>query len=162
MEPWQTLREAIPDRMLVEVARHMHVSRDYVSRWRREPLSDEAPAGTGMASPLSRTLDLINGVFTVNPNGPSLIVEHVVLHWEMITRAHGIKSFNSSNDRAIASADLLTRATVAVNSLNVDGITEETLRNLSALRDAVDAVVSRVGKDLFHKPQLSTKELEIR
>jgi len=150
MEPWQTLREAIPDRTALEVARHMHVTRDFVLRWRRQPLSDETPEGTGMASPLSRTLDLINGVFVVNPVGPSLIVEHVAMHWEMLCRAHGIKAYQNTTERAVAAADLLTQATDAVNTLNLEGVSEQTLVKLIALRDAAAQAVSSIGKELYH------------
>jgi hypothetical protein len=153
MEPWRTLREAIPNRKAAEVARQMHVSRDFVLRWRREPLSDEAPLGTGMASPLSRTIELINAVFLVNPAGASLIVEHIALHWEMLARTHGIKEFTSSTDRAIAAADLLTQATQAVNTLNLEGVTEETLVKLIAIRDAAAEAVQRTGKSLYYHPQ---------
>lgn len=152
MEPWQTLREAIPSRMLAEVARHMHVTPDFVRRWRRQPLSDEAPLGTGMASPLSRTLDLINGVFTVNPIGPSLIVEHVSLHWEQVCRTHGIDAYKSSTEVALAAADLLSQATNAVNTLNLEGASEQTLIQLIALRDAAAQAVLRVGKEIYYHP----------
>jgi hypothetical protein len=155
MEPWQTLREAIPNRTAREVARHMHVTPDFVLRWRRQPLSDESPLGTGMASPLSRTLDLINGVFAVNPDGPSLIVEHVSLHWEMLCRAHGIRSYINSAEVAEAAADLLSQATNAVNTLNLEGVSDQTLVKVIALRDAAAQAVSRIGKELFHHPQLN-------
>ncbi len=152
MDPWQTLREAIPKGTLHEVARHMHVTPDFVRRWRRQPESPDMPLGTGMASPLSRTLDLINGVFTVNPVGPSLIVEHVSLHWETLCRTHGIERYKSSAEVSVAAADLLSQATQAVNTLNLEGISEQTLINVIALRDAAAQAVNRIGKELFHHP----------
>lgn len=160
MDPSQTLREAIPNRMAAEVARQMHVSRDFVLRWRRPTLSDEAPFGTGMASPLSRTLDLINAVFLVNPAGPSLIVEHIVLHWEMLARTHGIEVYETSRERALAAADLLSQATAAVNTLNLEGITEQTLISLIALRDAAAQAVLRTGKELYHRPQTHVRSIQ--
>ena len=153
MEAWRTLRAAIPNRTALEVARQMHVTRDFVLRWRREPLSDEAPLATGMASPLSRTIELINAVFLVNPVGPSLIVEHVSLHWEMLARTHKIEKFIGSTEPAIAAADLLSQATEAVNALNLDGVSEQTLIKLIALRDAAAKAVERTGKSLYHHPQ---------
>jgi hypothetical protein len=150
MEAWRTLRDAIPDRQVKPVALRMHVSHDYVLRWRREPLSDESPSATGMASPLSRNCLLIDAVFPENPTGASLIVEHVNMHYRLLTEAHDIRGFTGFAERALASADILTQATQAVISLN-EGVTEDTLQKLVLLRDAADAVIPRVGKQLYHR-----------
>ena len=153
MDPSRTLRLAIPKLTVEEVARQMHVSADYIRRWRRSMLSGDVPLGTGMRSPLDRILQLIDAVLVVNPTGPSLIVEHVNLHWEMLCKTHGIEPYASSAERAIAAADLLIQATGAVNTMNVEGVTEETLLAVIALRDAAAQAVNRIGKELYHKPQ---------
>jgi hypothetical protein len=148
MDPWRTLRDAIPDGQVKPVALRMHVSHDYVLRWRREPLSDEAPTATGMASPLSRNCLLIDAVFPENPTGASLIVEHINMHYRLLTEAHDIRTFGGIEDRALASADILTQATQAVISLN-EGVSEDTLTKLVLLRDAAEATIRRVGKQLY-------------
>ena len=156
MEASQTLRLAIPDRQCRAIAERMHVSPDYVRRWRRKLLSDEAPLGTGMASPLSRCCELVDSVFLSYPPGSSLIVEHINVHYELLTRAHGMLDFkNNPAERAEASADLLAQSVAAVNSLNLDGISEETLVKLVALRDASQHVLDQVGKALYFRPNLN-------
>jgi hypothetical protein len=152
MQPWQTLKQAIPDRQVRPVAERMHVGHGYVLRWRREPESDEAPAATGMVSPLSRTCNLIDAVFLGNPVGAGLIVEHVDMHFRLLTEAHHIPGFGGIEERALASADILTQATHSVIALNKE-ISEETLQKLILLRDATDAVIDRVSKQLYHRSQ---------
>lgn len=149
MEAWRTLRDAIPDRQVRPVAERMHVSHNFVCKWRREPTSDESPTATGMASPLSRNCLLIDAVFPENPIGAALVVEHINMHYRLLTDAHGVRGFGGIEERAMASADILTQATKAVISLN-EGITEETLRKLVLLRDAADTVLRRVGKQLYY------------
>ncbi len=159
MDAWETLRNAIPKGGIKAVAARMHVSYDWVCRWRREPLSSEAPLATGQASPLSRTCELIDAVFH-EENGEEragYIVEHIRLHYELLANAHRIKGFDGSLEkRTVASADLLTQATSAVVSLQTEGITEDTIRRLALLRDAANSVLFRVGKDLYHKQETPT------
>jgi hypothetical protein len=157
MEAWKTLKTVIPDGQVKAVAARMRVSHDYVLRWRREQFSDETPMATGMASPLSRTCDLIDAIFLVNPIGSGLVVEHVALHHELLTNAHNIRGFQGDpSELALASADLLTQATSAVVSLSTEG--EDTLRKLVLLRDATVAAISRVGKDLYYRDQRPLRE----
>lgn len=151
MEPWATLREAIPDGQVKPVALRMHVSYDYVLRWRRELPSDEAPTATGMTSPLTRVCLLIDSVFPENPEGAAHIVEHIIRHHQLLTNAQSIRGFDGMEERASASADILSQCTEAVISLN-EGVTVDTLRKLIRLRDAADAALQRVGKDLFYRP----------
>ena len=154
MEPWQVLERAIPDRTSKIVAAAMHVHQNYVLAWRREPLSHEAPLATGMASPLSRVCELITAVFAVNPRECALIPEHIRLHYQLLVEAHRIAGFrDNEQERALTSADLLTKAIAAVNSLNLEGVNDDTLRHLVLLRTAVDNAISRVGKDLSVSPE---------
>jgi len=159
MESWKTLKTVIPDGQVKAVAARMRVSHDYVLRWRREQFSDETPMATGMASPLSRTCDLIDAVFLINPIGSGLLVEHVNLHHELLTNAHDIRGFQGDpSELALASADLLTQATAAVVSLGTEG-GEDTLRKLVLLRDATNAAITRVGKDLYHPEARPIQEM---
>ncbi len=158
MDAWKTLKTVIPDGQVKAVAARMHVSHDYVLRWRREPFSDEAPMATGMASPLSRVCDLIDTTFLVNPLGAGLLVEHVRLHHELLTDAHNIRGFQGSpSELALASADLLTQATNAIVSLGTEE-GEDTLRKLVLLRDAAQAAITRVGKDLYCRDERAFRE----
>ncbi len=146
---WKILKQAIPDGQCKAVALRMKVSADYVRRWRREPLSDEAPLATGQTSPLDRVFDLVDAVFLVNPAEAILIVEAVNAHFKLLTEAHGIEGFNgSSEQRALQSAELLDKAAEAVNSLNIEGVTNETLHHLVRLRGATERAIFRVTKDL--------------
>ncbi len=151
MEPWRTLREAIPDRMVRLINKSMRVSYDYVLKWRREPESDETPDGTGMLSPLDRLCELIDAVFLHHPHGASLIVEHVVLHHERLVNTHSIEAFEGNNaERSRAACDLLQRATNAVCALTAENLSSKTIDQLVSLRDTADRALKRVGKELYH------------
>ena len=52
-------------------------------------------------------------------------------------------------------ANLLTQATEAINALNVDGCTDDTLTELVQLRDAADVVIKQVETTMKSEPQRS-------
>lgn len=149
MQTFEVLEKAIPRGAAERVAQALHVTADYVRRWRREPTSDEAPLASGQRSPLDRVCDLIDAIFLANPQGACLIVEHVRAHYNALMETHAGAGFNGcAHERAVATADLLRESTEAINSLNVEGITAHTLRELIEMRDAADKVIVRVEADI--------------
>lgn len=144
---WQVLENSIPRGAAERIANILNCSTDYVRRWRREPLSDESPAASGQRSPLDRVCDLIDAIFLVNPKGAAPVVEFVINHHRALTTAQ-IDAFRTDRDRAEASAELLTETTQAVNALNVEGSTANTLQQLVEMRDAADRAISRLQVNL--------------
>jgi hypothetical protein len=133
---WKTLEQAIPRGTAAAIAHKLHLAADYVRRWRREALGDDAPLASGQRSPLDRVCDLIDAVFLINPRGTVLIVEHVRKHYEGLIETHALESsiWNRRQDAAAA----LREAVEAVNCLNLDSASEETERELVEARDAFD------------------------
>lgn len=147
MESYEVLEKAIPKKMSAKVAQYLSISADYVRRWRREPDSDDAPTASGQRSILDRICDLIDIVFLINPQGSALIVNHVVNHHENLLQLHA-EPITDQKGCAEHSADLLKETTEAINKLNLDGVSNETLKELIDVRDAADRTISALNKTL--------------
>lgn len=142
-EGWKTLQRAIPDGMAKAVAHRLSVSADHVRRWRRKPLSDEAPLSTGQRSILDRTCDLVDAVWLTNKLGAALIVEHVRHHYEELVRV-AAASDGEWDPRAHA-ASTLREAAEAVNALNLDSVSdEETILELVEARELIDQAILKL------------------
>ena len=147
MESYEVLEQAIPQKQSGKVAQFLSVSADYVRRWRREPDSDSSPTASGQRSILDRICDLIDAVFLVNPAGSGLIVNYINAHYDELLSTHA-KPIACRDTQAATGAHLLTQATEAINSLNTEGCTAETLRELIELRDAADLAIKKVEKTM--------------
>jgi hypothetical protein len=147
MESWEILDEAIPRSASRRVAQLLGISADYVRRWRREPESEETPSGSGQRSILDRICDLIDAVFLVNPKGPALIVNYINAHYRKLMQIH-CAPIADRDHRANTVSNLLTQATEAINSLNLEGCTPDTLRELVDLRDAAELAIQEVEKTM--------------
>jgi hypothetical protein len=147
MESWEALEKAIPRKASEQVARLMNVVPDLVRKWRREPESDEAPTATGQRSPLDRIQDLIDAIYLTNPPGAGLIVNHVLSHHQNLLDIHAV-SIHSGTAKAKSVSHLLTQCTEAINRLNLEGCTNETLRELIELRDAAATTIIQVQKTM--------------
>lgn len=150
MESWEILEIAIPKKQSGRVAQLLNVCADYVRRWRREPESDDAPTGSGQRSILDRMCDLIDAVFLINPSGVPLIVEYVNAHYRNLIKTHAA-TIDSHRCRAEHCADLLRETTEAVNKLNVEGCSPDTLVELIQMRDAANRTIESVEKTLSEK-----------
>lgn len=141
MEAWDTLRRAIPDGAAKAVAMRLRVTANHVRRWRREPLSDEAPLATGQRSPLDKILEFLDAVFLVSPTGEALIVDHINAHHQSLLDA----SLDPETwDKRAHTATLLRETTEAVNALNLDASDETTLQELSEARSAIDQAIKQL------------------
>lgn len=158
METYEVLENAIPKAQSGRVAQLLGVSADYVRRWRREPDSDENPNGSGQRSILDRVCDLIDVVFLVNPDGSGLIVNHILGHYRRLLNVHA-KPLDNHACRAETISDLLTQTTEAINRLNLEGCTNETLRELVEMRDSADRAIRSVEKTLGTGTQQSPMEV---
>ena len=147
MESYEVLEQAIPKMQSGRVAQLLSVSADYVRRWRREPDSDDSPTGSGQRSILDRVCDLIDAVFLVNPSGAGLIVNFITAHYDHLLQIHA-KPIACRDLQAETGAGLLTQATEAINSLNLEGCTPDTHRELVELRDAADLAIKQVEKTM--------------
>ena len=143
MESWEVLEQAIPKKASDRVAQILGVGGDYVRKWRREPESDDAPTATGQRSILDRICLLVDAVFLVNPTGTGLIVEHISAHHDELLATHA-KAIPCRKTQAATGATLLTEAVEAVNSINLNGCTADTLRELVELRDAANTAIKQV------------------
>jgi hypothetical protein len=143
METYEVLQQAIPQKASGRVAQLLNISADLVRKWRREPESEDAPSGTGQRSPLDRICDLLDIVFLVNPGGVPLILNHINAHYRSLMQTHA-KPFEDLTGRVDCTSDLLTQTIEAVNSLNRDGCTDNTLQQLVEMRDAADQAIKRV------------------
>lgn len=152
MESYEVLEQAIPKQQSGRVAQLLSVSADYVRRWRREPDSDASPTGTGQRSVLDRICDLIDAVYLVNPAGSGLIVNYICSHYDGLLAVHA-KPIPCRETQAAAGANLLTQATEAINSLNVEGCTPETHRELVELRQACDLAIKQVETTMSQEDQ---------
>lgn len=142
MRTWEILAKVIRRHDTERVAQILNVSADYVRRWRREPVSDEAPLASGQRSPLDRVCDLIDAAFLVNPLDASLIVEYVIAHFQRLLKTHAVE-LPTHRERAHASANILKEATEAVNALNLNGVNNDTLAELIQLRDIADKTIAQ-------------------
>lgn len=147
MESWEVLEQAIPRSESKRVAAVLGVCADYIRKWRREPESDDSPTASGQRSILDRICDLLDAVFLVHPSGAGLIVNFINAHYHKLLRTHA-KPITSFECRAETVEELLTQTTEAINSLNMEGCTNETLTELVQMRDATDAAIKRVEKTL--------------
>lgn len=135
METWETLKRAIPDGESKAVAKRMHHHPDHVRRWRREPLSVDAPLSTGQRSPLDRCCDLLDAIFLSNPIGAALVAEHV---WGHYTKLRDALNPKTQWDKRAHAANTLREAVEAVNCLNLDVDDEQTIIEIVEARDALD------------------------
>jgi hypothetical protein len=140
-EGWITLRRAIPDGTAKAVALRLHLHPDHVRRWRREPLSDDAPLSSGQRSPLDRVCDLIDAVFLSNPVGPAYIVEHVRRHYDALLDA---QVPDEAWDRRQHAAELLRETVDAVNCLNLEADDDETISEIIQARDSLDRALAQI------------------
>ena len=147
MESWEVLEKAIPRAASGRVAQLLSVGADYVRKWRREPESDDSPTASGHRSILDRICNLLDAVFLVNPPGAGLIVNHIVEHHQSLLEVHALP-IRTEADKAKSVSHLLTEATEAINRLNLEGSTDETLRELIELRDAAAITIIQVQKTL--------------
>ena len=145
MESFEVLEQAIPRAQSGRVAQILSISADYVRRWRREPDTDENVSGTGQRSILDRICDLIDAVYLVNPSGTALIVNYIQSHHDTLLRTHA-QPIPCRDSQAEAGASLLTEATQAVNAIQVEGVSDNTLRELVELRDKTDFVIKQVER----------------
>lgn len=141
MDGWEILKRAIPHGAAKAVALRIGVTANHVRRWMREPLSDEAPVGTGQRSPLDRVCDLVDAVFLVNPAGAAFIVDHVAGHHHQLIQA----SLDPEHwDKKVHAADLLREAVEAVNCLNLDAPDNETLAELVELDEQLERAIKQL------------------
>lgn len=147
MESYEVLEQAIPKKMSAKVAQFLSISADYVRRWRREPDSEDSPTASGQRSILDRVCDLIDAVFLVNPKGAALIVNYINGYYRNLLSLHA-DHITNHHHRAVHCADLLKEATDAINQLNLNGCSKETLRELVEMRDAADRAIASVEKTM--------------
>lgn len=146
MEGWDTLRRAIPDGAAKAVAMRLGVTANHVRRWRREPLSDDAPLATGQRSPLDRIVELLDAIFLVSPSGAAFIVDHVAGHHHHLIQA----SLNPEHwDKRAHTAELLRETVDAVNALNLDASDADTLQELREARIAIDLAIAQLQTRRF-------------
>jgi phage gp29-like protein len=147
MESWEVLERAIPRSASGRVAQLLGIGADYVRKWRREPESEDAPTASGHRSILDRICNLLDAVFLVNPSGAGLVVNHIIEHHQDLLETHALP-FTTDADKASSVSNLLTQATEAINRLNLEGCTNETLRELIELRDAAATTIIQVQKTM--------------
>ena len=147
MESYEVLEQAIPRAQSKRVALILRIDASLVRKWRREPESDESPTATGQRSILDRICDLIDAVFLVNPKGTGLIINHVNAHHRDLLQLHA-KPIAGTDSKAELISDLLTQSTEAINRFNLEGCTNDTLRELVEGRDAYDRAIQTVESTL--------------
>jgi hypothetical protein len=147
MESWEVLERAIPRSASSRVAQLLGVGADYIRKWRREPESEDSPTASGHRSILDRICNLLDAVFLVNPPGAGLIVNHVIEHHQNLLEVHAFP-ITTEAEKANSVSYLLTQATEAINRLNLEGCTSETIRELVELRDAAAVTIIQVQKTL--------------
>lgn len=150
MESYEVLEKAIPKKMSERVALLLNVTATYVRRWRQEPTSEDAPTANGQRSILDRICDLIDAVFLVNPQGVPLIINYINAHYHRLLQTHG-ERIDSMQCRVQHSADLLRETTEAVNKLNIEGCSNDTLQELIEMRDAADRTILAVQKTIHEE-----------
>lgn len=147
MKSHEVLQKAIPETTSPKVAKFMGVVGSLVNAWRRRPSDDDEPNGTGKRSPLDRICELIDVVWLINPDGTGLIVQHIRSHHNKLLATHA-QPIPCRDTQAAAGASLLTEAVEAINSLQVEGCTPETLTALIELRDKASLVIDQVEKTM--------------
>jgi transposase-like protein len=139
MKSWQVLKQAIPDGKVDEVAERMGVSADTVRRWRREPLSDDAPTESGRKSPLDRMNQLVDSVFLVNPGGSHTVAENPREHYKSLAETHALKG-TVKGAAAVALADMVQ----AVNAINLDAPVGEIETKIAAVEAQLEEMKRHV------------------
>lgn len=152
MESYEVLAQAIPKKASERVAQLLNVSADYIRKWRREPESADAPLSSGQRSILDRICELIDAVFLVNPQGVALIIAFINNHYKQLVQTHAMLLV-TTDCRVKQTGELLTEATQAINRLNSEGCTNETLRELIEMRDAADRAIESVQKTMRAKEE---------
>lgn len=145
MKPYEILSTAIPRGRREQIARKLHVSAGRVGQWCREPLSDDAPTGTGDTSPLDRILDLIDAVFLENPAGAALVVEYIEAHHEALTHRHQSKQSDSELARTV-----LRECTDVVDAMLGGKTPDEIRREIYEAQAALGAKLIQL--DQFDRP----------
>ena len=143
MQSWKVLEIAIPRGLADRIGQALHLTGDYVRRWRREPLSDDAPLASGQRSPLDRFCDLLDAVFLTNPPGAEFIVDYINDYHDELLAVHKPRQFASRGERTRASMDILKESTEAIRALNCDTLSDDALRELLDLRAAVNSAIAR-------------------
>lgn len=156
MESWQILNRIFPRGRAITVAHYMHCSVDYVRRWMREPENQE---GTGQPNPIDRVCHLIDVAFLLNPLGSALIPEFITNHHRQLVEKHQAKGFGGSEARRDAAAEVLQKAVAAVNSLNLDAATNETLVQFIELHQTAGKIIVSVQAELAHRDGRTLREV---
>jgi hypothetical protein len=149
MESWEVLRRIIPKntRATAIVARYLHTTADYVRRWCLPP-PEENDDGTGFRNPIDKVCDLIDAAFVIDPIESALIPEFINEFYRQLVRRHERVGFGGSDARRDAVGELLSDAVGAVNSLNIEGVTENTLNQVVRLNEACSRIKEKVQAEL--------------
>lgn len=150
MESWEVFRRIIPRGKSSVFARFLHVSSDYVRRWCL-PTPDDNEDGTGFRNPIDKLCDCIDAAFISDPIEAALIPEFINEHYRRLVRRHERVGFGGSDARRDAGAELLSGAVAAVNSLNVEGVTNNTLNDLVRLTEACNRIKEKVQAELVSR-----------
>lgn len=135
MRAWQVLHQAIPRGECEAVALRLKVEADTVRRWKREPLSTEAPEATGRRSPLDFVTDLIDAIFLANPAGAHLVVNYVREHYARLAETHALTG-SVKSAAALALSDMVR----AVNAINLEEPAAEIEARLAAAEGKLNDV----------------------
>jgi transposase-like protein len=139
MKSFEVLKRAIPDGKIDEVAEKMNVSSDTVRRWRREPLSDDAPTESGRKSPLDRMNQLVDAVFLVNPGGAHTVADRPREHYKSLSETHALTGNVKS-----AAATALSEMVEAVNAISLDAPTGEIETKIQQVQAQLEEVKRHV------------------
>jgi hypothetical protein len=101
---------------------------------------------------------LIDVCVLKNPRGTALIPEYISNHYRQLILTLERDGFNGSSERRDASAELLRDAVAAVNSLNVEGVTDHTLCRLVQLIEACTSVKAKVQAELAQRRSLEGRK----
>lgn len=158
MESWEVLRRILPrgGKATAIVARYLNVSSDYVRRWCL-PTPEENQDGTGFRNPIDKVCDLIDAAFIIDPIQSALIPEYINEFHRQLVRRHERVGFGGSEARRDAVAELLSDAVSAVNSLNTDGATNDTLNQVVRLAEACNRIKEKVQAELASQGEPSGK-----
>jgi hypothetical protein len=151
MESWEVLRRLLPrGKAATIVARYLHVSPDYVRRW-CVPTPEENEDGTGFRNPIDKVCDLIDAAFIIDPIDSALIPEFINEFYRQLVRRHERVGFGGSEARRDLVADLLSDAVATVNSLNLEGVTNNTLNQVVRLTEACNRIKEKVQAELANQ-----------
>lgn len=82
MESWEVLARAIPRGKARSLASALGVSESLVTKWLREPVSDESPTATGVPNPIER-LDLVfDWLLVHSPSTAQLVANRYAARFE--------------------------------------------------------------------------------